>query len=235
MELPRHPPPRTRPRTARRLPRPNSADRPKAVICCSLRWGSTGSEKAPTRQGIARRGRGLGSPAALYPRPRGSGRSVWSISTWWRFPTCSARSSTGPRDVGHPKLEAAERRLSNLNPEVKIHPFAEHLTSENALEILRPFDVVVDGTDNFPTRATSSTTRAFCWESPTCRFDLSFRGTGERLRLAPGDRAIGAFTPEPPPPHPVPSCAEGGVLGVLPRSHWRHPGDRDGQVGAGDR
>ena len=121
----------------------------------------------------------------------------------------------GTSDVGLPKLTAAKRRLTDLNPEIQIDTYETQLTSENALEILRPYDIVVDGTDNFPTRYLVNDASVLLGKPNVYGSIFRFEGQLSVFGLADGP-CYRCLYPEPPPPGLVPSCAEGGVLGVLP-------------------
>jgi adenylyltransferase/sulfurtransferase len=158
---------------------------------------------------------GLGSPAALYLAAAGVGRigivdfdvvdesnlqrQILHDTTW----------------VGRSKLESARARLSALNPHVRVDPHPTALTRDNALEILAGYDVVVDGTDNFETRYLTNDA-CFFLKKPNV-YGSIFRFEGQASVFWP-DRGpcYRCLYPEPPPPGLVPSCAEGGVLGILP-------------------
>ena len=158
---------------------------------------------------------GLGSPAALYLTAAGVGRigivdfDVVDESNLQR----QILHDTGW--VGRPKLESAKARLGALNPLVKIETHAEALTRENALSIMGAYDVVVDGTDNFETRYLTNDACYFL-KKPNV-YGSIYRFEGQASVFWP-DRGpcYRCLYPEPPPPGLVPSCAEGGVLGVLP-------------------
>jgi adenylyltransferase/sulfurtransferase len=118
-------------------------------------------------------------------------------------------------DVGRPKIEAAADRLQGLNPEIQIDRFETHLTSENALDIMKDYDIIVDGTDNFPTRYLVNDACILLGKPNV--YGSIFRFEGQiSIFGAPSGPCYRCLYPEPPPPGLVPSCAEGGVLGVLP-------------------
>src|SRR6185437_7224039 len=118
-------------------------------------------------------------------------------------------------DVGRSKLQSARDRLSALNPELDIRTHETALTSANALEIFRDYDVIVDGADNFPTRYLVNDACVFL-RKPNA-YGSIFRFEGQASVFATvGGPCYRCLYPEPPPPGLVPSCAEGGVLGVLP-------------------
>lgn len=158
---------------------------------------------------------GLGSPVGLYLAAAGVGR-IGIVD----FDTVDATNLQrqilyGTSDVGRPKTEAARERLNDLNPGISIEVFPERLTSENAIDLFNAFDVIADGTDNFATRylvndasVLTGTPNVF---ASIYRFDGQISVFG-----APGGPCYRCLFPQPPPPGAVPSCAEGGVLGVLP-------------------
>lgn len=158
---------------------------------------------------------GLGSPLALYLAAAGVGRiglmdyDVVDISNLQRQVLYQTA------DVGKFKVEVARDRVQALNPDVEVTLHAEQLTSENALEIFAPYDVIIDGTDNFPTRYLSNDACVLLGKPTVYGAILRFEGQASTFdaRRGPCYRCL---FPEPPPPGQVPSCAEGGVLGVLP-------------------
>jgi adenylyltransferase/sulfurtransferase len=117
--------------------------------------------------------------------------------------------------VGRPKLEAATERITDLNTGVAVRPYEERLSSENALQIFEPYDVIIDGTDNFPTRYLVNDASVLLGKPNVYGSIYRFEGQASVFdaRRGPCYRCL---YPEPPPPGLVPSCAEGGVLGVLP-------------------
>ena len=158
---------------------------------------------------------GLGSPVAMYLAAAGVGTlgiidfDVVDMSNLQR------QLLHGTPDVGRPKLESAKDRLHSLNPNVHVEPYETALTSQNALKILEPYDVVVDGTDNFPTRYLVND--ACVLLGIPNAYGSIFRFEGQASVFATKDGpCYRCLYPEPPPPGLVPSCAEGGVLGVLP-------------------
>ena len=158
---------------------------------------------------------GLGCPLAQYLAAAGVGRiglvdfDVVEVSNLQR------QVLYGTADVGRPKVEVARERIQALNPDVEVLTFCERLTSENALELFRDFDLVIDGTDNFPTRYLSNDACVLLGKPTVYGAILRFEGQASTFdaRRGPCYRCL---FPEPPPPGSVPSCAEGGVLGVLP-------------------
>ena len=122
----------------------------------------------------------------------------------------------GTKDVGRKKLNSARDRIRDVNPNVQVDLYDTFFTSENAREIVEPYDIVIDGTDNFPTRYLSNDVCVFL-KKPNV-YGSIFRFDGQCTVFAPhlGGPCYRCMFPEPPPPGMVPSCAEGGVLGVLP-------------------
>jgi molybdopterin/thiamine biosynthesis adenylyltransferase/rhodanese-related sulfurtransferase len=158
---------------------------------------------------------GLGAPLGLYLAAAGVGRIGLVDFDSVDFTNLQRQILFSTSDVGRPKIEAAADRLEGLNPEIQIDRFETHLTSENALEIMKDYDIIVDGTDNFPTRYLVNDACALL-RKPNV-YGSIFRFEGQiTIFGAPGGPCYRCLYPEPPPPGLVPSCAEGGVLGVLP-------------------
>jgi len=158
---------------------------------------------------------GLGAPLGLYLAAAGVGRLGLVDFDVVDFTNLQRQVTFGTSDVGRPKIEAARERLSNLNPEIQIATHETKLTSENALEILREYDIIVDGTDNFPTRYLVNDACVLLGKPNV--YGSIFRFEGQATIFGyPGGPCYRCLYPEPPPPGLVPSCAEGGVLGVLP-------------------
>ena len=158
---------------------------------------------------------GLGSPTSLYLAAAGVGRI--GLVDFDRVDVTNLHRQIlyGTSDVGRPKLEAAQERLRDTNPDVDIVTHEARLTSENALDILRGYDVVIDGTDNFPTRYLVNDACVILGKPNV--YGSVFRFDGQVSVFATKDGpCYRCLYPEPPPPNLVPSCAEGGVLGVLP-------------------
>ena len=158
---------------------------------------------------------GLGSPSALYLAASGVGEIGLVDFDKVEASNLQRQVMYGTRDVGRPKLEAARDRLTDLNPDVTVKTYEAHLTRENVLEILRPYDVVLDGTDNFPTRYLVNDAAVLLGKPNVYGSIYRFEGQASVFdaRRGPCYRCL---YPEPPPPGLVPSCAEGGVLGILP-------------------
>ncbi|MCI4373829.1 MAG: molybdopterin-synthase adenylyltransferase MoeB [Thermoplasmata archaeon] len=158
---------------------------------------------------------GLGSPAALYLAAAGVG--VIGLVDFDRVEASNLQRQIlySTADVGRPKLEAAGARVIGLNPGVRLVSHEERLTSGNALEILGAYDLVIDGTDNFPTRYLVNDACVLLGKPNVYGSIYRFEGQASVFdsRVGPCYRCL---FPEPPPPDLVPSCAEAGVLGVLP-------------------
>jgi adenylyltransferase/sulfurtransferase len=121
----------------------------------------------------------------------------------------------GTKDVGRKKLDSAADTIADINPNVKIERYDTMLSSENALEICKNYDLIIDGTDNFPTRYLVNDACVLL-KKPNV-YGSIFRFEGQATVFAyPGGPCYRCLYPEPPPPGLVPSCAEGGVLGILP-------------------
>ncbi len=159
---------------------------------------------------------GLGSPIAMYLAAAGIGKLGLVDFDAVDFSNLQRQILHGTEDVGRPKAQSAKERLQSINPDVEIALHETRLTAANALEILRPYDIVVDGTDNFPTRYLTNDACVLL-KKPNV-YGSIFRFEGQASVFAPhlGGPCYRCLYPEPPPPGLVPSCAEGGVLGVLP-------------------
>jgi sulfur-carrier protein adenylyltransferase/sulfurtransferase len=158
---------------------------------------------------------GLGAPLGLYLAAAGVGRIGLVDFDSVDYTNLQRQILFSTSDVGRPKIEAAAERLRGLNPEIQIDTFETHLSSENALEIMKDYDIVLDGTDNFPTRYLVNDACVISGKPNV--YGSIFRFEGQvSIFGAPGGPCYRCLYPEPPPPGLVPSCAEGGVLGVLP-------------------
>lgn len=158
---------------------------------------------------------GLGSPLALYLAAAGVGTLGLVDFDVVDETNLQRQVLHGTSDVGRPKLDSARDRLKEINPYVEVIPHEARLTSENALEILEPYDVVVDGTDNFPTRYLVNDACVLLGKPNVYGSIFRFEGQVSVFYAKEGPCYRCLFR-EPPPPGLVPSCAEGGVLGVLP-------------------
>ncbi|MCL6543825.1 MAG: molybdopterin-synthase adenylyltransferase MoeB [Bryobacteraceae bacterium] len=158
---------------------------------------------------------GLGSPVGLYLAAAGVGRMGIVDFDVVDASNLQRQVIHGTSDLGRKKLDSAAETLRDINPHVQVDRFETALTSENALQILRDYDLVVDGTDNFPTRYLVNDACVLL-RKPNV-YGSIFRFEGQATVFAyPGGPCYRCLYPEPPPPGLVPSCAEGGVLGVLP-------------------
>ncbi len=159
---------------------------------------------------------GLGSPIAMYLAAAGIGKIGIVDFDTVDFSNLQRQIIHGTADVGRPKSESARATIQRINPNVEVVLHNTRITSENALEILAQYDIVVDGTDNFPTRYLTNDACVLL-KKPNV-YGSIFRFEGQASVFAPhlNGPCYHCLYPEPPPPGMVPSCAEGGVLGVLP-------------------
>ncbi len=158
---------------------------------------------------------GLGCPTALYLAAAGVGKIGLVDADVVDKSNLQRQVLFGESDLGRPKVEAARDRLLDINPGIEIHSHYELLTSHNIFEIMDGYDIVVNGCDNFPTRYLVNDA-AVMQKKPVVDGSI-FRFEGQATVYVPGDGpCYRCLYPEPPPPGEVPSCAEGGVLGVLP-------------------
>jgi sulfur-carrier protein adenylyltransferase/sulfurtransferase len=158
---------------------------------------------------------GLGSPAAMYLAAAGVGTLGIVDFDTVDFSNLQRQILHGTPDVGRSKLASAKDRLNALNPNVKIETYETALSSENALELFKPYDVILDGTDNFPTRYLVNDACVLLGKPNAYGSIFRFEGQASVFGAKDGP-CYRCLYPEPPPPGLVPSCAEGGVLGVLP-------------------
>ena len=158
---------------------------------------------------------GLGCPAALYLAAAGVGRIGLVDDDVVDASNLQRQILFTTHDLGRSKVEVARERLLALNPDVRVDVYATRLDSKNALELFADYDVIVDGTDNFPTRYLTNDACVLLGKPNVYGSIFRFEGQASVFdaRRGPCYRCL---YPEPPPPGAVPSCAEGGVLGVLP-------------------
>ncbi|PHJ56061.1 molybdenum cofactor biosynthesis protein MoeB [Nostoc linckia z18] len=158
---------------------------------------------------------GLGSPLLLYLAAAGIGRI--GIVDFDVVDTSNLQRQVihGTSWVGKPKIESAKDRIHEINPYCQVDLYETRLSSENALEIFRPYDIVVDGTDNFPTRYLVNDACVLLDKPNVYGSIFRFEGQATVFNYEGGPNYRDLY-PEPPPPGMVPSCAEGGVLGILP-------------------
>ena len=159
---------------------------------------------------------GLGSPIAMYLAAAGIGKLGIVDFDNVDFSNLQRQILHTDADVGRSKAQSAKETINGINPGVEVVLHNARLTSENALDIIQPYDIVVDGTDNFPTRYLTNDACVLL-KKPNV-YGSIFRFEGQASVFAPhlGGPCYRCLYPEPPPPGMVPSCAEGGVLGVLP-------------------
>jgi len=158
---------------------------------------------------------GLGSPLTLYLAAAGVGTLGIVDFDVVDFTNLQRQVIHGTSDVGRKKLDSAEDTLREINPNVEIRKFETRLTSANALEIFREFDIIADGTDNFPTRYLVNDACVLSGKPNVYGSIFRFEGQASVFAAKDGP-CYRCLYPEPPPPGMVPSCAEGGVLGILP-------------------
>jgi Dinucleotide-utilizing enzymes involved in molybdopterin and thiamine biosynthesis family 2 len=159
---------------------------------------------------------GLGSPLALYLAAAGVGHIGLVDFDVVDESNLQRQIAHGTSTIGVPKTESAKQRLKDLNPYVEVTTYETQITSENALDLMRPYDVVIDGTDNFPTRYLTNDACVMLGKPNVYGSIFRFEGQATVFHPKEGGPCYRCLYPEPPPPGLVPSCAEGGVLGVLP-------------------
>ena len=159
---------------------------------------------------------GLGSPIAMYLAAAGVGKIGIVDFDTVDYSNLQRQILHTDADVGRPKAQSAKETIHGINPHCEVVIHNTRISSENALDLIRPYDIVVDGTDNFPTRYLTNDACVLL-KKPNV-YGSIFRFEGQASVFAPhlGGPCYRCLYPEPPPPGMVPSCAEGGVLGVLP-------------------
>jgi sulfur-carrier protein adenylyltransferase/sulfurtransferase len=158
---------------------------------------------------------GLGSPLALYLAAAGVGTLGIVDFDVVDYTNLQRQVIHGTSDVGRKKLDSAADTLSEINPNVEIRKFDTRLSSANALDLFREFDIIADGTDNFPTRYLVNDACVLTGKPNVYGSIFRFEGQASIFATKDGP-CYRCLYPEPPPPGLVPSCAEGGVLGILP-------------------
>lgn len=178
--------------------------------------GIEGQEKLKNSSVLCIGAGGLGSPATLYLAAAGVGKIGIVDSDIVELSNLQRQILHGQSTLGQSKLDSAEARLSDVNPHVQVVKYPVNFTSENAIEIAKDYDVIIDGTDNFPTRYLSNDVSVLL-KKPNIYASI-FRFEGQLSVFAPhlGGPCYRCMLPQPPDPGTVPSCAEAGVLGVLP-------------------
>jgi adenylyltransferase/sulfurtransferase len=158
---------------------------------------------------------GLGAPTGMYLAAAGIGRMGIVDFDVVEASNLQRQIIHGTADIGRPKIESARDRLHDINPNVEIETYETRLTSDNALDLIAKYDIVVDGTDNFPTRYLVNDACVISGKPNVYGSIFRFEGQASVFWAEKG-ACYRCLYPEPPPPGLVPSCAEGGVLGVLP-------------------
>jgi adenylyltransferase/sulfurtransferase len=158
---------------------------------------------------------GLGSPLSMYLAAAGVGRIGIVDFDVVDFTNLQRQVIYSTNDVGRPKLQAAKERIQGINPYVEVDAYETRLTSENALQIFEKYDIIIDGTDNFPTRYLVNDACVLLGKPNVYGSIFRFEGQVSVFYAKEGP-CYRCLYPEPPPPGLVPSCAEGGVLGILP-------------------
>ena len=177
--------------------------------------GVDGQEKLKAGSVLCIGAGGLGSPAALYLAAAGVGHIGIVDFDVVDYSNLQRQVIHGTPDVGRSKLASAKDRLLALNPHITVDTYETALSSKNALDLFRPYDVILDGTDNFTTRYLTNDACVILGKPNA--YGSIFRFEGQASVFATkGGPCYRCLYPEPPPPGLVPSCAEGGVLGVLP-------------------
>jgi len=177
--------------------------------------GMVGQQKLKAARVLCIGAGGLGSPLALYLAAAGVGTLGLVDFDVVDLTNLQRQIIHSVNDIGRPKLDSAAERLGAINPFVNVRKFETRLSSANALEIFREFDIIADGTDNFPTRYLVNDACVLSGKPNVYASIFRFEGQASVFATAQGP-CYRCLYPEPPPPGLVPSCAEGGVLGILP-------------------
>ncbi len=178
-------------------------------------FGLDGQQKLKNSSVLIIGAGGLGSPSSLYLAAAGVGRIGLVDHDRVDYTNLQRQILYTTSDVGRPKIQAAAERLRAENPDIEIRTHQEVLNSKNALETLRDYDVILDGTDNFPTRYLVNDACVLLGKPNIYGSIFRFEGQASVFYAKEGP-CYRCIYPQPPPPNLVPSCAEGGVLGVLP-------------------
>ncbi len=176
--------------------------------------GGTGQRKLLNAKVLLLGAGGLGSPTALYLAAAGVGTLGIVDFDVVDFSNLQRQILHDTNDVGRPKVLSAKETLNDINPDVKVVPYQLRLSSENIMEIIQDYDIVVDGSDNFATRYLVNDA-CYLAKKP-CVHGSIFLFEGQAAVFEPGKGCYRCLYPSPPPPGMVPSCAEAGVFGVLP-------------------
>ncbi len=176
--------------------------------------GGKGQEKLLNAKVLMIGAGGLGSPAALYLTSAGIGRIGIVDSDKVELNNLQRQILHSMKDTGRPKVESARDRLSGINQDIEIIPYNIRLTSGNILDIIKDYDIIVDGSDNFPTRYLVND--ACVLSGKPLSHGGIFRFDGQAITILPQKSACyRCLFPEPPPPGLVPSCQEAGILGAV--------------------
>ena len=176
--------------------------------------GGKGQEKLLNAKVLIIGAGGLGSPCALYLASAGIGKIGIVDSDAVELNNLQRQILHSTKDVGRPKVESAKDRLNAINPDVEVIPYKLRLTSENISNIIKDYDIIVDGSDNFPTRYLVNDACVIA-KKPLSHGGI-FRFDGQAITIVPGESACyRCLFPEPPPPGLVPSCQEAGILGAV--------------------
>lgn len=178
--------------------------------------GGEGQQKLTEASVLVIGAGGLGSPAAMYLAAAGVGRIGLVDFDKVDLSNLQRQLLHDTDDVGRPKVESGKERLLDLNPTIGVDTHDTPLTSQNALEVLEPYDVIVDGTDNFPVRYLANDASQMLGRPLVYGSIYQFEGQASVFLPGRGNPCYRCLFPEPPPPGTVPSCAEAGVFGVLP-------------------
>ncbi|HEX6504837.1 MAG TPA: molybdopterin-synthase adenylyltransferase MoeB [Terriglobales bacterium] len=177
--------------------------------------GMEGQQKLKAARVLCIGAGGLGSPLALYLTAAGVGTLGLVDFDVVDYTNLQRQIIHSTADVGRKKLESAAEKLKGINPFLNLRTFETRLTSDNALELFREFDIIADGTDNFPTRYLVNDACVLTGKPNVYGSIFRFEGQASVFAMEQGP-CYRCLYPEPPPPGLVPSCAEGGVLGILP-------------------
>ena len=177
--------------------------------------GMDGQQKLKAARVLCIGAGGLGSPVAMYLAAAGVGTLGMVDFDTVDFSNLQRQIIHGTPDVGRLKLQSANDRIQAINPNVQVECYETALSSRNALELFEPYDIIVDGTDNFPTRYLVNDACVLLGKPNVYGSIFRFEGQASVFATKDGP-CYRCLYPEPPPPGLVPSCAEGGVLGVLP-------------------
>lgn len=176
--------------------------------------GGKGQEKLLNAKVLIIGTGGLGSPAALYLASAGVGKIGLVDSDVVELSNLQRQIVHSTEAVGKPKVESAKERLNAINPDVEIVPYNLRITSDNIMDIIKSYDIVIDGSDNFPTRFLVNDACVIS-KKPLSHGGM-FRFDGQAITILPGESACyRCLFPEPPPPGLVPTCQEAGILGAV--------------------